>query len=218
MSVLELKRPRRPWNSSTRDASVTGNGLSAPWLRAMACARLSLLQLDVSQDASVSAFVAKIGAEPVDVLVNNAGVSGGAQQDLGQMDYDGWREAFEVNTLGPFRVSTALIGHLSRSSNPRILTLSSQMASLSRQSTGSYAYRSSKAAVNKVMQVLALELKPMGIIVCPVHPGWVRTEMGSSEADLSVEESAAGLLNLIDRLALDHSGRFWTWEGAEHPW
>jgi NAD(P)-dependent dehydrogenase (short-subunit alcohol dehydrogenase family) len=191
---------------------------NAAELRALACTRLSLLRLDVSEEASVSEFVKELGAEPVDVLVNNAGVWGGAHQDLGQMDYAGWREAFEVNTLGPYRVSTALVGHLSRSSNPRIVTLSSQMGALSRQSTGSYAYRSSKAAVNKVMQVLALELRAKGIIVCPVHPGWVRTEMGGSEADLSVEESAAGLLNLIDRLTLDHSGRLWTWESAEHPW
>jgi len=129
------------------------------------------------------------------------------------MDYAGWLEAFKVNTLGPYRVSTALVAHLSRSSNPRIVTLSSQMGSLSRQSTGSYGYRSSKAAVNKVMQVLALELRDKGIIVCPVHPGWVRTEMGGGEADISVEESAQGLVSLIDRLTMEHSGRFWTWSG-----
>ena len=72
--------------------------------------------------------------------------------------------------------------------------------------------------MNKVMQVLALELKERGIIVCPVHPGWVRTAMGGSSADISVEESAKGLTGLIERLTLADFGRFWAWEGTEHPW
>ena len=181
----------------------------APGLQALQCRRLSAVSLDVRHEGSVAELVEELGATPIDVLVKNAGVWGGVHQDLERMDYAGWLEAFKVNTLGPYRVSTALVAHLSRSSNPRIVTLSSQMGSLSRQSTGSYAYRSSKAAVNKVMQVLALELRDKGIIVCPVHPGWVRTEMGGGEADISVEESAQGLVSLIDRLTMEHSGRFW---------
>jgi NAD(P)-dependent dehydrogenase (short-subunit alcohol dehydrogenase family) len=84
--------------------------------------------------------------------------------------------------------------------------------------TGSYAYRSSKSAVSKVMQVLALELKGDGIIVCPVHPGWVRTDMGGTHAEIPTAESAAGLATLIENLTMAHSGRFWTWEGKEHTW
>ena len=68
------------------------------------------------------------------------------------------------------------------------------------------------------MQVLALDLAEHGIIACPVHPGWVRTDMGGSSADLSVEESAAGLIELFDSLTQEHSGRFWNWYGEEHPW
>jgi len=68
------------------------------------------------------------------------------------------------------------------------------------------------------MQVLALELASDGIIVCPVHPGWVRTEMGGPNADISVEEGAAGLFALIESLSREESGRFWTWDGREHPW
>lgn len=68
------------------------------------------------------------------------------------------------------------------------------------------------------MQVLALELKDDGIIVCPIHPGWVRTDMGGDNADLSVQESGAGLFKLIDSLTMEHTGRFWKWNGEEHPW
>ena len=104
------------------------------------------------------------------------------------------------------------------SSNPRIVTISSQMGALSRESMGMYAYRSSKAAVNKVMQVLALELKPKGITVCPVHPGWVKTDMGGQEADITAEESASGIVGLVQSMTLEQSGTFFTWEGNEHGW
>ena len=92
------------------------------------------------------------------------------------------------------------------------------MGALSRQSTGMYAYRSSKAAVNKAMQVLALELKDLGIIVCPVHPGWVKTDMGGPDADISVSESATGIVNLVRNLKIEQTGKFLTWQGEEHAW
>ena len=68
------------------------------------------------------------------------------------------------------------------------------------------------------MQVLALELEADGIIVCPIHPGWVRTDMGGPSADISVQESASGILELAESLTMESSGRFWNWNGAEHPW
>jgi NAD(P)-dependent dehydrogenase (short-subunit alcohol dehydrogenase family) len=179
---------------------------------------LEVCQLEVTDADSVAAFCSRLSDETVDVLVNNAGVLGGPRQGIDGMDYSAWLHAFEVNTLAPFRLAAGLRASLRRSQRPRIVTLSSQMGALSRKSTGFHAYRSSKAAVNKVMQVLALELERDGIVVCPVHPGWVRTEMGGSDADVSVDESAAGLFDLIEKLTLAHTGRFWTWEGEEHPW
>jgi NAD(P)-dependent dehydrogenase (short-subunit alcohol dehydrogenase family) len=173
--------------------------------------------LEVTDPDSVEALRAGLDGVKLDVLVNNAGVLEDAQ-GLDDMDYAAWLRAFEINTLAPFRLATALLPCLRRAERPRIVTLSSQMASLARKSTGSYAYRSSKAAVNKVMQVLAVELEGEGIIVCPVHPGWVRTDMGGSEADISVDESADGLFALIGSLRMEQSGRFWTWDGREHPW
>ncbi|MEM1434102.1 MAG: SDR family oxidoreductase [Pseudomonadota bacterium] len=179
---------------------------------------LSIHALDVTADASVAALAGLLGATHLDVLVNNAGIMGGDRQSVDDMDYGAWRDAFEVNTLAPFRLVAALLPMLRQAERPRVVTLSSQMGSLNRKSTGAHAYRSSKAAVNKVMQVLALELEADGIVVCPVHPGWVRTAMGGATAELSAEESAAGLVRLIDSLTPAHSGRFWTWEGKEHPW
>lgn len=179
---------------------------------------LSLHRLDVSDAQSVDHLRDKLRDMTIDVLVNNAGIMGGERQSLDDMDYSAWVRAFEVNTIAPFRLITSLRANLQQSDNPRAVTLSSQMGALSRQSTGSHAYRSSKAAVNKVMQVLSMELKADGIVVCPVHPGWVRTDMGGNAADISVEESGSGLFDLIGSLTAEHSGRFWTWEGKEHPW
>jgi NAD(P)-dependent dehydrogenase (short-subunit alcohol dehydrogenase family) len=68
------------------------------------------------------------------------------------------------------------------------------------------------------MQVMACDLADDGIIACPVHPGWVRTDMGGSGADLSVEQSAAGLIDLIDKLNMAQSGHFWNWDGEKLPW
>jgi NAD(P)-dependent dehydrogenase (short-subunit alcohol dehydrogenase family) len=175
-------------------------------------------QLDVVDPKSVDAFRDGLRNRPVDVLINNAGVIGGERQSLRDMDYDSWRHALEVNTLAPFRVTTALLPNLEQAERAKVVTLTSQMGSLHGNSIGHFAYRSSKAAANKVMQVMAWELRDRGIVVCPVHPGWVRTEMGGPQAEVSVHDSVLGLIALIERLELGDSGRFWTWQGQEHPW
>jgi len=179
---------------------------------------LTISQLDVTDSDSVDRLNNELSGITIDVLINSAGIMGGDHQSINDMDYSSWKETFGVNTIAPFRIVTTFRENLQKSNNPRVITLSSQMGALSRKSTGSYSYRSSKAAANKVMQVLATELEADGIVVCPVHPGWVRTDMGGDEADISVEESAAGLVELINSLTMEHSGRFWTWEGLEHSW
>ena len=179
---------------------------------------LTVYELEVTDGESVEQLRRELDGQPLDVLINNAGIMGGVRQSLDDMDYAAWIEAFEVNTLAPFRLITTFQENLLRSKRPRAITLSSQMGSLSRKSKGSYAYRSSKAAVNKVMQVLSMELEAGGIIVCPVHPGWVRTDMGGTSAYISAEESGAGIFKLVEGLTMEQSGRFWTWDGEEHPW
>jgi len=154
----------------------------------------------------------------IDVLINCAGIFSKDPPSADDIDYSSWRQSFEVNTIAPFRIVTTFKKNLQSSKNPRVITLSSQMGALSSKSTGHHAYRSSKAAVNKVMQVLSTEFESDGIVVCPVHPGWVRTDMGGENADLSVEECGAGLVKLINSLTMAHSGRFWTWDGKELSW
>jgi NAD(P)-dependent dehydrogenase (short-subunit alcohol dehydrogenase family) len=180
---------------------------------------LRIFPLEVTDEHSVKTLAESIHNETIDVLINNAGISGGERQDIRDMDYPRWALTLAVNTIAPFRVTVALLDNLRRSRRPRIITLSSQLGSmLQPTATGNYAYRSSKAAVNKVMQGLAVDLRSENIIVCPVHPGWVQTDMGGAKADLTVQESASGLIQTIDRLQLSDSGHFLKWNGEEHPW
>lgn len=179
---------------------------------------IEVYKLNVTDDNSVKEFVQKLDGHKVDVLLNNAGVEGGSRQSAFDMDYDAWLDTFKVNTMAPLRMAQGLIDNLKLSDQPKIVTISSQSGAFSYKSRGKYAYRSSKAAVNKVMQVLALDLEEDGIIVSILHPGWVQTDMGGEEADISPQESAAGLFKVILSLKKTDSGRFLKWTGEEHPW
>tara|TARA_Y100000592_G_scaffold95396_1_gene161829 strand:+ start:478 stop:1194 length:717 start_codon:yes stop_codon:yes gene_type:complete len=192
---------------------------ASPELTALSkSASLNLYSLEVTDINSIAELANALSNLSIDVLINNAGVIGPDEQALETIELDGWMHTFAVNTIAPVMVSRALLGSLKKSSNPRIIAVSSQMGALSRQSTGMYAYRSSKAALNKAMQVLALELSDSGIIVCPIHPGWVKTDMGGPNADISVSQSAQGITNLVRNLKMKQSGKFLTWQGEEHAW
>lgn len=175
-----------------------------------------MLMLDVQDENSIKTAAAQID-EPIDVLVNNAGIIGPSRQSTLDMDFDGFLETLNINTLGPLRVVQAFLPQLRRAKAARIVTISSRMGSLSHAKSDRIAYRASKAAVNKVMQGLATDLRSEGIVAVSVHPGWVQTDMGGSGADITVEDSAAGLVKLIDRIALEDSGGFFDWQGDRLP-
>lgn len=179
--------------------------------------RLTIHALDVTDGASVAAFAQALGETHVDVLLNNAGMLN-PRQTLDDLDFDAWERELQVNTLAPMRMALALRPQLRRADNPRIVTISSQMGSLARPRAGSYAYRSSKAAVNKAMQGLAVDLQGEGICVVVMHPGWVRTDMGGSSAEIDPQESAAGIFSVATGLTLADTGRFLQWNGEEHSW
>lgn len=179
---------------------------------------LEIIPLDVADETSVSTFIAALKGNPVDILINNAGTLGGAKQSASTMDYEAWAEAFAINTIGPFRLTIGLLANLKQAARPRVISVSSQMGALAGQSTDYYAYRSSKAALNKVMKTLAKDLEPAGVLVCPIHPGWVKTDMGGSNAAITVAQSAAGIYRLIDALTAAQSGHFLSWEGEDLDW
>lgn len=174
--------------------------------------------LDVADDDSVARFVAAVGDAPVDVLVNNAGAMERAG-DFGSIDLDAMRRQFDVNTLGPLRVTQALLPALRRGGRRLVAHLSSKMGSIEdNTSGGSYSYRTSKAALNMVNRSMAHDLAGDGVTALVLHPGWVRTDMGGDAAPLSIEDSVAGMLRVLDAAGPERSGRFFAFDGEELPW
>jgi NAD(P)-dependent dehydrogenase (short-subunit alcohol dehydrogenase family) len=177
-----------------------------------------VIGMDVADQRSVDRAAASI-KEPVDVLVNNAGFNPPGRSNAITADLAAFTRTLEVNTIAPLRVAQAFLPQLRQSKNGRMLTVSSQMGALTTaNSSGAMAYRASKTAVNKVMQCLASDLRSENIPVVVAHPGWVRTDMGGGGADLSPEDSAAGLITLIDGLTMKDTGLFFRWNGTIHPW
>lgn len=171
-------------------------------------------EVDVSNDASVSRLADELQGTSLDVLVHNAGMMD--VQNLDELDYDNVRRHFDVNTLGPLRVITALRGNLRAGSKVGILT--SRVGSVGdNQSGGNYGYRISKAAVNMVGVNLAHDFRSQGIPVLLLHPGLVATEMTGGRG-ISTEESATGLIARIDELTMEGSGTFRHANGETLPW
>lgn len=170
--------------------------------------------IDVSDGDSVSQLVSELGDEPIDVLINNAGIL--RRDAFGSLNYDEMLEQYRVNTLGPLRVTEALAGNLNRGAKVAIVT--SRVGSIDDNgSGGNWGYRASKTAVNMIGTNLMHELKPRGIAVALLHPGFVATDM-TGQQGVSSEDSARGLIARIDDLTLENSGGFWHAEGYELPW
>ena len=171
-------------------------------------------EIDVTDQASLDRLAARLGHRRLDWLVNNAGIL--ERTSLEQLDYDLMESQFQVNSIGPLRVTATLRGALHRGSKVFIVT--SRMGSIDdNTSGGSYGYRMSKAAVNIAGKSLSVDLKDEGIGVFLLHPGWVATEM-TGGTGIEVAESAAGLIRIMDRLDIDQTGTFWHQEGYELPW
>ena len=134
------------------------------------------------------------------------------------MDWDGWLETFNVNTLAPLKVLQGLLPLLKNGTNPKAITITSQMGSLDLNWPVMYAYCSSKAAVNKVMRMISVELAKEGIAVGLIHPGHVQTDMGGPQAEITPEESAAGIISVIEGTNLENTGSFMKWNGEPHAW
>ena len=176
-------------------------------------------ELDVTSDDSVAAAKRALAGRPLDVLVNNAGLYGPRdRQSAFEMDFDAWREVFEVNVYAPLRVAQAFLPNIEAGSGRKIATISSRMGSLGGSPSGAIAYRSSKAAVNMVMVAFGNAVRASEIAVLLFHPGWVQTDMGGGGADIPATESAAGLIETIDASGMAQTNSFRTWKGETIPW
>jgi NAD(P)-dependent dehydrogenase (short-subunit alcohol dehydrogenase family) len=171
-------------------------------------------RLDVADPASVAALAERLSGTAIGLLICNAGIF----PDKGQRLEDGfapalWDEVFAVNVRGVFLTVQAFLPHLQRAATPKVAILSSRLGSNMHAGGGSYIYRASKAAVTNLGRNLASDLAPRGIAVGIYHPGWVRTDMGGTGAEISPEESVAGLVARFDALSVETAGEFRTWDG-----
>ncbi|MEZ6233986.1 MAG: SDR family oxidoreductase [Phycisphaerales bacterium] len=174
--------------------------------------------VDVGDEGSIKALGARLGGRGIDVLVNNAGMSV-SSATMADVDAEAMVRVFRVNAVGPLLVTRALLGNLRAGGRRVVVNISSVMGSIGADAgPGSYIYRTSKTALNMVNRCLGKELAGEGFCCVVMHPGWVRTDMGGSEAPLSVEESAAGLAGVIEGLGAKDNGRFLDHAGRGLPW
>ena len=170
--------------------------------------------IDVADGDSVERMRVEVGDAPIDILINNAGIL--RRDAFGSIDYDQMLEQYRVNTLGPLRVTEALAPNLHEGSKVAIVT--SRVGSIEDNgSGGNWGYRASKTAVNMIGTNLMHEFKPRGIAVTLLHPGLVATDM-TNETGIPPADSARGLIERVDELNLENSGKFWHAEGYILPW
>jgi len=182
---------------------------------------LSIHRLDVTSEAEITALAEALADASIDILLNNAGVyfEKYQSQSLTNIDYSRWKETFNVNSLGPVRITAAFTEQVARSKRRLVVAISSHMGSIAEIGTpGDYAYRSSKSALNAAMKGLSLELASRKVGVLLLHPGWVQTRMGGPGALLTTDESVGGMREVIEQFHPGHSGGFFRYDGSAIPW
>ncbi len=178
---------------------------------------------EVTSEANYGAFraalAAELAGEPLDMLINNAGVYGHGASVFGRLDEEIWLQALRVNAIAPLKLMESLLGNLLLGKRRIMAAITSKMGSIADNiSGGSYAYRSSKAALNAALASAALDLQPKGITVVMFNPGWVKTDMGGPNAELPVESCVQQLRRLIEGLHPQDSGSFIDIDGQDVPW
>lgn len=196
---------RDPARAATLNSLAAGSG-----------GQLSVHAMDVSDFASVQAGAAATGDAPIDILYNVAGVTGTMTPELESTDWKAFDMVLDVMLKGPLRLLNAFMPRLRTGS--KVINFSSQLAASTWPYGGFYAYGAAKAGLGRMMRSVAIDLKERGIVVGIVHPGYVQTDMGGPDADITPQESAAGIRKLTAEWTLERSGDFMKWNGEAHAW
>ena len=191
-------------------------------LAAKSAGRVQIIPLNVVDDDSLKSACQMLKNVPLDIVFCNAGVygptkSGGAT--LGSIDYESWDDVFRINTMAPLKLVETFLPNLELGQQKKIALMSSKMGSMAdNNSGGSYIYRSTKAALNAVSRSLAIDLSTRGYKVVCLHPGWVKTDMGGTNALISTTESVKGIKNLLDNLKESQNACFLDYQGNKIHW
>ncbi len=184
--------------------------------------------LDVTDPASVDALAKRLANRPIDVLINNAGYFGDPSKvQLGKIDFSQWDAYYRVNALGPMQMAEALLGNIEAGRDKKIVAITSRAGAFSYNADpklpkmpGHYFYGGSKAALNLMFVGLANDVRAKGIAVAVISPGQVDTRNYGMKGPqiIPIEKSIAGMIGVIDRLTLEESGTFWSWDGSKVAW
>ncbi len=180
---------------------------------------ITLHTLDVTQQDQVQQLATDLQDCPIDILFNNAGVYGPADAVFGHTDEARWLECLHTNVIAPMKMIETFLTQVAASQHKLIAAMSSKMGSMAdNDSGGCYIYRSSKAALNAVMKSAAIDLAPEGVKVAILHPGWVQTDMGGPNAEITVAESVGRMREILGTVTLENSGSFFDIDGSTIPW
>ena len=179
---------------------------------------LEIFELDLLKESAGDTLANFLGERPIDILINNAGV-GSTNQHFEAVSPKPWLEVLKVNLIAPLMITQSIINNVKKGSDKKIYFLSSQLGSIGDNASGGmYIYRSSKTGLNQVVKSLSVDLKPQGITVVSLHPGWVKTDMGGPNAPVSIDESIEGMTQVIHTTDIRDTGRFLNYDGKELPW
>ncbi len=179
---------------------------------------VSLFALDVDDDANIASLAKQLKSVPIDVLINNAGISKLEASTLGQISSEVWLQVFRTNTIAPLKMAEAFLPNMEAGKEKKLIAISSRLGSIELNEGGRYSYRSSKAALNSAWKSLAGDTAGKGMICVVFHPGWVQTDMGGKAAPVTPPQSVAGMMKVIGSLTKKDNGTFRNFDGDTLPW
>lgn len=179
---------------------------------------LHIHALNVDDPKDAKALAKSLGSEPVDLLLNNAGIYGKRDLKVGGFDHDEFLNVLKTNVVAPIRLAEALVENVAHSNMKKMAFVTSRMGSIAMNAGGSIAYRTSKAALNMAVSCLSMDVKSRGITCILLHPGWVKTDMGGPNAAIGIPESIAGMKQVIEKTGHDDTGKFFDYQGQAIPW
>lgn len=159
--------------------------------------------------------------DPLDVLVCNAATFAQGAGTIECFHPDAMSEAFAINTTAPLIMARGLKKNLAAKERRLVVMMSTGNASLQGNTTGTLlGYRLSKSALNQAVRTLAAEWGPEGFTIVALNPGWVKTDMGGPNAEITAEQAAAEILKFIDRMSTSNilNGAFVNTDGSPLPW
>jgi NAD(P)-dependent dehydrogenase (short-subunit alcohol dehydrogenase family) len=171
--------------------------------------------VDVTDATALSHLASKVHTGRIDLLICNAGVF--LNDEIEKISKQNLVKQLEVNAVGPVLCVSALLPLLNRGAKIGLIT--SRMGSIADNDSGAYyGYRMSKAALNAAGVSMSIDLKPKGIAVAILHPGYVQTDMTGHQGQITTTQSVEGMRKVIDKVNIDNTGTFWHTNGEILPW